>query len=123
MSLPSDLTSAQQKTLRARVLEAADRARTDLAALRADFAAIVAASAQSNADDEHDPEGATIAFERAQVRSLIERALASESAAAQALARWESGTYGRCEICAAAIGYERLLARPATTRCIEHAAA
>ena len=47
-------------------LLAAERARTEdrLAALRADFAGIVAASESSNADDEHDPEGATIAFER-----------------------------------------------------------
>ncbi len=103
-------------------MAAVERARSDLAAGNRDFAMIVAASAQSNADDEHDPEGATIAFERAQVSSLIERARAAESAAARALARWESGTYGRCEICGAAIAYERLLARPATTRCIQHAA-
>jgi len=36
-------------------------------ALRQDFDSIVEASGWSNADDEHDPEGATVAFERAQV--------------------------------------------------------
>ncbi|MBA3339554.1 MAG: TraR/DksA C4-type zinc finger protein [Geodermatophilaceae bacterium] len=89
--------------------------------MQRDFATIVDASAQSNADDEHDPEGATIAFERAQLSSLIERALAAEAAATQALERWEYGRYGRCERCGAPITYERLWARPATTRCIEHA--
>ncbi len=36
-----------------------------------DFEAIVAASLDTNADDEHDPEGATIAFERSQVDALV----------------------------------------------------
>lgn len=86
-----------------------------------DFDMIVEASAQSNADDEHDPEGATIAYERAQVQSHIDRARTAETALATALARWEAGTYGRCEVCGRVIGYDRLVARPATTRCIEHA--
>lgn len=118
---PDELTDKQLESLHRRLIETAARARSDLAAQQADFAAIVAASAHSNADDEHDPEGATIAFERAQVSSLIEAAQATAAAAAAALARWAAGAYGRCEICAAPIGYERLLARPATTRCIKHA--
>lgn len=116
-----DLTPLERDTLHDRLLEAAERTRLDLATLTGDYDAIVAASAQSNADDEHDPEGSTIAFERAQVSSLIERALAAQSELAQALARWEAGSYGRCEICGAPITYERLSARPATTRCIVHA--
>jgi len=117
----ADLSAVEFDALRDRLLQVAERARRDLASLTADFNAIVAASAQSNADDEHDPEGSTIAFERAQVSSLTDRARAAESELAQALTRWEAGTYGCCEICGAPIGYERLLARPATTRCILHA--
>ena len=120
-SRPADLTLDERATLRDLLLDAAERARRDAAALNRDFDAIVDAAAGSNSDDEHDPEGSTIAFERAQVSSLIERALAAESAAVVALARWESGTYGRCESCDAPIGKQRLLARPATTRCIDHA--
>ncbi len=117
----ADLTSAERDTLRHRLVEVAERARRDRTSLTGDFDAIVDASAQSNADDEHDPEGATIAFERAQVSALINRARAAESELARALTRWETGTYGCCKICGAPIGYERLLARPATTRCIVHA--
>ncbi len=117
----ADLGSVELDTLRDRLLEVAERARRDVASLTGDFDAIVAASAQSNADDEHDPEGSTIAFERAQVSSLIDRARAAESELAQALSRWEAGRYGYCEICGDPIGYERLLARPAATRCIAHA--
>ena len=39
-----------------------------------EYAGIVAASADANADDEHDPEGATIAFERAQLGALLDQA-------------------------------------------------
>ena len=43
-------------------------------AMQADLDAIVAASANANTDDEHDPEGSTIAYERAQVAALLARA-------------------------------------------------
>ena len=41
-------------------------------ALTREFDEVVAASRSSNADDEHDPEGATIAFERQQVAALLD---------------------------------------------------
>src|SRR3954451_11319813 len=37
---------------------------------------IIGASESANADDEHDPEGSTIAFERAQVAALLAQARA-----------------------------------------------
>ena len=89
-----------------------------LAALRRQHAEIVAASESSNADDEHDPEGATIAFERQQVAALLERArrrLADVDAAVSAV---EAGTYGRCQVCGRPIGAERLTARPTARTCI-----
>ena len=42
---------------------------------------MVAASRDSNADDEHDPEGATIAFERAQLRAILSQGVADLAAA------------------------------------------
>jgi DnaK suppressor protein len=36
----------------------------------------------------------------------------------EAFARLEDGSYGRCEECGGEIGFERLKARPVTTRCI-----
>ena len=88
------------------------------AGLRADLAELVAASAGANADDEHDPEGATIAFERAQTASLLERTEARLAALEEALARVEAGDYGRCTRCGAPIGAERLAARPDASLCI-----
>jgi DnaK suppressor protein len=88
-------------------------------ALTREFDEVVAASKASNADDEHDPEGATIAFERQQVAALLDQArrrLADVDAAVTAV---EAGTYGRCETCGRPIAAERLAARPAARTCID----
>jgi RNA polymerase-binding protein DksA len=90
-----------------------------IAALTRDFDEVVAASRASNADDEHDPEGATIAFERQQVVALLEQArrrLADVEAAIRAV---EAGIYGICETCGRPIAAERLAARPAARTCID----
>jgi DnaK suppressor protein len=94
-----------------------------IGAMGAEFDAIVAASADSNSDDEHDPEGSTIAFERAKVAALLSEAQAYLRDVDLALTRLDAGTYGTCERCGGAIGPERLAARPATRTCISCAAA
>lgn len=107
---------------RARELLAADRVAT-LARLRdleADVALIVEASEGSNADDEHDPEGATIAFERAQTSALAASAMAHLREVTAALARLDDGTYGVCEVCGGAIPDARLEARPTARTCVTH---
>ena len=73
---------------------------------------MVAASRSSNADDEHDPEGATIAFERQQVVALLDQARRRLADVEAALARREAGDYGICETCGRPIAPERLAARP-----------
>jgi RNA polymerase-binding transcription factor DksA len=87
-------------------------------ALQADFDAVVAASDFTATDDEHDPDGATIGFERAQVSALLDRGQRRLAALDRALARLANGTYGLCERCGAAIPPERLAALPDTTRCV-----
>ena len=63
-----------------------------LASLTDDFDSVVAASRDTNADDEHDPEGATIAFERSQVAALVRHARAAPSRdRRRAQARWTRG--------------------------------
>jgi DnaK suppressor protein len=90
-----------------------------IAALTREFDEVVAASRASNADDEHDPEGATIAFERQQVLALLEQAQRRLADVDAALARREAGGYGICENCGRPIGVERLAARPAARTCID----
>jgi RNA polymerase-binding transcription factor DksA len=94
-----------------------DRVAAEVAALEADFAALVAAAEDSNADDEHDPEGATIGFERAQLAAVLDATRRRLAALDAALDRVRSGGYGTCERCGGPIGAERLAALPATTRC------
>ncbi|MDQ2956132.1 MAG: TraR/DksA family transcriptional regulator [Actinomycetota bacterium] len=90
--------------------------------LRDEFDSIVAASVDANADDEHDPEGSTIAFERAQVAALLANARTSLEDLEHACARLDGGSYGSCERCGAPIAPDRLLARPAARTCIGCAA-
>lgn len=89
-----------------------------LAELRRGFDGIVEASRDSNADDEHDPEGATIAFERAQVAALVAQAEAHLTRVEAALDRIGSGDYGRCEVCGEAIPAARLEALPTARTCV-----
>jgi RNA polymerase-binding protein DksA len=101
-----------------------ERTRTEqrLADLTGDYAGIVEASADSNADDEHDPEGATIAFERSQVGALVQQARTHLAEIDAALARVEDGSYGVCESCGGPIAPGRLEARPVARTCISCAA-
>ncbi len=85
--------------------------------------AIVEASAWTAGDDEHDPEGATIAFERAQVLALLAQARADLDDLDRAAERLHRGDYHRCERCSLRIGEQRLAALPATRICITCATA
>jgi len=98
----------------------ADRERTAarLASLRSDFRSVVDASRDTNADDEHDPEGATIAFERSQVDALIRQATQHLAEVEAALSRLDDGSYGRCEVCGDAIAAGRMEVRPTARTCV-----
>ena len=89
-----------------------------IGAMTSEFEEMVAAVVGSNDDDEHDPEGSTLAFERAQVSALLLDARAYLGDLDRALARLDAGDYWDCAGCGAPIAPERLLARPATVTCI-----
>jgi RNA polymerase-binding protein DksA len=94
-------------------------AQAQIEALTREFHQVVAASRSSNADDEHDPEGATIAFERQQVVALLEQARRRLADVEAAIRNVEGGIYGICETCGRPIAAERLAARPAARTCID----
>lgn len=93
-----------------------------LAGLERDFGSVVESASQANTDDEHDPEGATIAFERQHIAAMIEQARQRVAEIDAALARVQAGAYGSCARCGRPIAPERLAARPAATTCIGCAA-
>jgi RNA polymerase-binding transcription factor DksA len=103
---------------RGRLEEERRRTTARLAALRGDYRGFVDASRDTNADDEHDPEGATIAFEREQVGALVRQAEQHLAEVEAALARVADGTYGRCAVCGRPIPAERLEVRPTASTCV-----
>ena len=109
--------------VRARLTAVRQEAELRLAALLDDHTAVVDASRDSNADDEHDPEGATIAFERAQVDALAAAATERLTEVDRALARLDAGTYGTCSSCGRPIPPARLEVRPTATTCVDCASA
>lgn len=88
------------------------------AALARQVEGLAEQQAHTTHDDEHDPEGVTIGFERAQLQGLLAGARDEIEALDRAAARLAAGTYGRCATCGAPIAPERLDALPAAETCI-----
>ncbi len=59
----------------------------------------------SNTDDEHDAEGTTIAFERAQVSALHDQAIHDAAALRRTLVSLDDDEFGVCEQCGGPIGF------------------
>jgi RNA polymerase-binding transcription factor DksA len=104
-----------------RLLTLRREAEAELAAAGERIDAMTAARSDTNSDDEHDPEGATIGFEWSQadaLRTVLRRRLAEVDAA---LVRVAEGTYGRCTQGATPTPPARRAPPPTTDRCIRHA--
>ena len=95
-----------------------DALRDQVRSLETQFDGFVEASDLVATDDEHDPEGHTIAFERQQVAGLLRDARTKLAALDAALERLRHGTYGRCTQCGVSIPAERLEAVPGAEHCI-----
>lgn len=81
--------------------------------------ALTSARLDSNSDDEHDPEGATIAFERSQSDAMLRQAEKRLDDILAARARLKAGTFGTCVVCGGRIAQARLTARPYADTCID----
>ncbi|TCK21605.1 TraR/DksA family transcriptional regulator [Pseudonocardia endophytica] len=96
---------------RARVAERA-------ASLERELGSLAEQQSLTSHDDEHDPEGVTIAVQRAQLQGLLEAARVEIAELDRAVTRLDDGTYGFCATCGDPIAPERLEALPAATTCI-----
>lgn len=76
------------------------------------------ARGDADSDDEHDPEGSTLAWERAAAAASAEAAARHLSEIDAALARVASGWDGACAGCGRPIPAERLAVRPSADRCV-----
>src|SRR5246127_511747 len=106
--------------VRSRLNTDRERALQRIADLDREFAAIVTSASEGSAggDDEHDPEGATVAFERQHIAALIARAREHLAAIDAALRKVDSGIYEICDKGGGPMGEERLAARPASLHCV-----
>ena len=120
---------AQLELLRAAWVDERSRMTHQVESLGQRFDDIVAAAELTSTDDEHDPEGATIAYERAQVWALLQQARIDLSALDDALGRLDPdaatsdtchpfGGLATCRHCEGPIDVERLLALPGVRTCI-----
>lgn len=110
------------ETAQLRAAIAVERQRTahQIENLQQSFAGIVDAAELTSTDDEHDPEGTTVAYERAQAAALLRQAGDDLVALDAALERIDSGGGDTlaCAVCGGAIPLERLLALPGTQTCV-----
>lgn len=86
--------------------------------LRSSVDAIVEATELTSTDDEHDPEGSTIAYERAQALALLRQARLDLEQLLSVEATLRRGVEPACVECSRPIGLERLEALPSARRCI-----
>ena len=105
---------AYAELLEQRVAEAA----AQQTALRAAIDDMRMARSLTFADDEHDPEGSTVALDQARDVALLDRIERSMAELRTAQERLASGAYGVCEGCGNQIPGERLHARPEARRCV-----
>ena len=111
--------SADQRTQLREGLDA-DRRATELlvSRLASDIASFQGSRQDTSVDDEHDPEGPTLAFEQSQASAILEQTRVHLSQIDRALERLEAGTFGSCVTCLRPIPEARLEARPYSTQCV-----
>ncbi|PZG23334.1 TraR/DksA family transcriptional regulator [Nonomuraea aridisoli] len=112
------LSASQQAALRGLLTDERASTLARIETLTRAWDDIVASAALVATDDEHDPDGATIAFERAHVQALLDQARTHLDDLDHALERLSRGAYGICDRCGGPIPIERLRARPVATTCV-----
>ena len=104
----------------ARAVIALARARTvqRIEALQRTVTTIIEGSEDTSTDDEHDPEGATIAYERAQAISLLRQARLDLEQLDRAAAGLDRDGVLTCRRCGRPIDPARLEAMPTAETCV-----
>ena len=120
MTMHRPMTShTESDDTRSRLDELRTAALRRAASLVSSFDDIVDAASDVATDDEHDPEGRTIAWERQQIAALIEETNLDLAGVEAAQQRLDEGRYGTCTGCGHEIAAERLEALPATPTCVD----
>ena len=112
------IDTATIETLRARLVEERESATEAIESSKQTMADLLDARRGTQADDEHDPEGATITLQFAESSALLGNSRHHLDQVNAALGRMTNGTYGSCQLCGADIPLARLEARPFATHCV-----
>ena len=116
------LTPRQRDLLRRGLTAQRDQTVGTIAQLDREVRDVQTSRLDSPTDDEHDPEGSTLAFEQSQSSALLTQARERLHLVDRALTRLDAHEYGSCDVCTQPIGFARLTARPYTQHCIRCAA-
>jgi DnaK suppressor protein len=114
MSGPNDAV----EEIRAQIGAERRRLQSLVDSLTANFDDLTEAADASPPDDEHDPEGHTIAFERSQLSARRSDYLRALDELAVAELRIDHPNSAVCEFCRSPIPLERRIAVPTATRCV-----
>ena len=114
----SPLTSRQRTSLKALLESDRERTRILIDTVSGDLDAFVSARRDTATDDENDPEGPTLAFERSQSSAILDQSRQHVDEIDAALIRMDGGAYGLCTTCGQGIALGRLQARPQAALCI-----
>lgn len=114
----SPLTSRQRTSLKALLESDRERTRILIDTVSGDLDAFVSARRDTATDDENDPEGPTLAFERSQSSAILNQSRQHVDEIDAALIRMDDGAYGLCTTCGQGIALGRLQVRPQAALCI-----
>ena len=117
MNSRTTMTKAEIEMLRGVMLVNRERLAWQVDELNASHRELIEVLVSEVPDDEHDPD-ATTAFERAQLRSLINDAQQRLAKLDKSIAMLDRDGFGLCLACGKSIGIDRLLARPESTHCV-----
>ncbi|MCU1505278.1 MAG: DnaK suppressor protein [Microbacteriaceae bacterium] len=118
-STKASLSADQRKILRARLVDDHEQTLAFIAQLESDLESIRSSRQDVPTDDEHDPEGPTLAFERSQSTAVLENTKVHFNDIVSAIERLDGNSYGLCARCGEAIPFARLEARPYSRYCVE----
>jgi DnaK suppressor protein len=116
------LSPRQRTSLRSHLAGDREQTRRMIEQIGEEMGAFVSARRDIATDDEHDPEGPTLAFERSQSQAMLTQSEQHLADIDAALLRLDLGTYGLCTKCGNEIAVGRLQVRPQASLCIGCAA-
>ncbi|HEX4058437.1 MAG TPA: TraR/DksA C4-type zinc finger protein [Galbitalea sp.] len=115
----SPLTARQLTELRTRLGAERDQTVHLIQSIEDEMGAFMDARRDTATDDEHDPEGPTLAFERSQASASLAQSELHVREIDSALDRIDEGSYGLCTTCHGPIKLPRLQVRPRAAQCIQ----